>query len=135
MTPMDAVIGTNVRRLMQSTGKTYSDLAAVLSVSPQTVNKMLTGNYELTERDLRKIADAFNTKVEDLAAAPPGMKFDQGDTASACLGEAASLEVQRKLEMADELADIICSYAAAAEHAKEEWRELRRKYTGHARGE
>ena len=116
MVNVNKVIGNNITSHLKENGKKQIDLANHLGVSKQVVSNMLGGARAINAAELQQIAAYFHTTMEKLVVMPA--EIQDTDVIRAFLGKVETEEAKKGLEIADQIADMICFYANANETAK-----------------
>ena len=111
------IISNNIMNLMKKSGKKQIDLANYLGVSKQVISKMLTGGRMINAIELQEISKFLGTSMENLVKTPE--VFQEANTIKAFMGKVESQEAREGLEIADEIANLICFYARTRENAEE----------------
>ena len=116
MVNVNKVIGSNITSHLKENGKKQIDLANHLGVSKQVVSNMLGGARAITAVELQQIAAYFHIPMENLVVIPE--EIQDTDVIRAFMGKVETEEAKKGLEIADQIADMICFYANANETAK-----------------
>lgn len=117
MVNMNEIISNNIMNMMKQNDKKQVDLAGYLGVSKQVISKMLSGARMINAIELQKIAEFLDVTMESLVKVP--QVIPETNTVKAFMGSVESQEAKDGLEIADEIADMICFYARAHENAAE----------------
>lgn len=115
MMDVNVIVANNVMNLMRESGKKQIDLANELGVSKQTVSKMLSGSRMINIVELKKIAEWFHVRMEDLMDAHDQPR--EGNVVMAFMGKVNTEAAREALKTVDELADMIIFHANARENA------------------
>ena len=115
MVKASEIISNNIMNIMKQNGKKQIDLADYLGVSKQVISKMLTGGRMIIE--LQKISEFLGTSMENLVKRPE--VFQETNAIKAFMGKVETQEARDGLEIADEIANLICFYARTCENAEE----------------
>ena len=116
MVNVNKVIGSNITSRLKENGKKQIDLANHLGVSKQVVSNMLGGARAITAVELQQIAAYFHIPMENLVVIPA--EIQDTDVIRAFMGKVETEEAKKGLEIADQIADMICFYANANKTAK-----------------
>ena len=116
MVNVNKVIGSNITSRLKENGKKQIDLANHLGVSKQVVSNMLGGARAINAVELQQIAAYFHIPMEKLVVMPA--EIQDTDVIRAFMGKVETEEAKKGLEIADQIADVICFYANANETAK-----------------
>lgn len=111
------IISNNIMNIMKQNGKKQIDLADYLGVSKQVISKMLTGGRMINAVELQKISEFLGTSMENLVKRP--VVIPETNAIKAFMGKVESREAKEGLEIADEIANLICFYARTRENAEE----------------
>lgn len=117
MVKASEIISNNIMNIMKQNGKKQIDLADYLGVSKQVISKMLTGGRMINAIELQKISEFLGTSMENLVKRPE--VFQETNAIKAFMGKVETQEARDGLEIADEIANLICFYARTREHAEE----------------
>ena len=117
MINMNEIISNNIMNIMKQNDKKQVDLAGYLGVSKQVVSKMLSGIRMINAIELQKIAEFLDVTMESLVKVP--QVIPEMNTVKVFMGSVESQEAKDGLEIADEIANMICFYARAHENAVE----------------
>lgn len=117
MINMNEIISNNIMNIMKQNDKKQVDLAGYLGVSKQVVSKMLSGIRMINAIELQKIAEYLDVTMESLVKVP--QVIPEMNTVKVFMGSVESQEAKDGLEIADEIANMICFYARAHENAAE----------------
>ncbi len=115
MVDINVVVANNISDLMKRDNKKQIDMANAIGVSKQIMSKMLNGSRLISIAELRKIADFFNVKIDDLMSVPDTV--NSGDVVKAFMGKVNSDAAREALSTVDELADMIIFHANVRENA------------------
>lgn len=115
MVNMNEVISNNIINVMKQNEKKQVELAGYLGVSKQIISKMLSGSRIINAIELHKIAEFLNVSMESLVKVPE--VIHETNAVKAFMGRVESQEAKEGLEIADEIADMICFYARTRENA------------------
>lgn len=116
MNNMNEIIVNNIQTIMRSKSIKQIDLASKIAVSKQTMSKMLAGDRMINAVELASIAKALNTSVNELVKQP--VCTDDVNVIRAFMGEVATPEARQGLEIADEIADLICFHLKCRENGE-----------------
>ena len=105
MVDMNAVIANNISMFLEKQNKKQVELAEYLEVSRQTVNKMLSGIRSISAGELRKMADFFDTSMEELTTIP--QNYEETDVFRVFMGKAGTEEAQQSIRDIDKLIELI----------------------------
>lgn len=111
------IISNNIMNIMKQNGKKQIDLADYLGVSKQVISKMLTGGRMINAIELQKISEFLGTSMDNLVKRPEVLQ--ETNAIKAFMGKVETQEAKNGLEIADEIANLICFYARTRENAKE----------------
>lgn len=117
MVKASEIISNNIMNIMKQNGKKQIDLADYLGVSKQVISKMLTGGRMINAIELQKISEFLGTSMENLVKRPE--VFQETNAIKAFMGKVETQEARDGLEIADEIANLICFYARIRENAEE----------------
>lgn len=117
MVKASETISNNIMNIMKQNGKKQIDLADYLGVSKQVISKMLTGGRMINAIELQKISEFLGTSMENLVKRPE--VFQETNAIKAFMGKVETQEARDGLEIADEIANLICFYARIRENAEE----------------
>lgn len=117
MAKASEIISNNIMNIMKQNGKKQIDLADYLGVSKQVISKMLTGGRMINAIELQKISEFLGTSMENLVKRPE--VFQETNAIKAFMGKVETQEARDGLEIADEIANLICFYARTSENAEE----------------
>lgn len=117
MVKASEIISNNIMNIMKQNGKKQIDLAEYLGVSKQVISKMLTGGRMINAIELQKISEFLGTSMENLVKRPE--VFQETNAIKAFMGKVETQEARDGLEIADEIANLICFYARTHENAEE----------------
>lgn len=117
MVKASEIISNNIMNIMKQNGKKQIDLADYLGVSKQVISRMLTGGRMINAIELQKISEFLGTSMENLVKRPE--VFQETNAIKAFMGKVETLEARDGLEIADEIANLICFYARIRENAEE----------------
>ncbi len=115
MVDINVVVANNISNLMKRDNKKQIDLANAIGVSKQIMSKMLNGSRLISIAELRKIAEYFNVKTDDLMNAPDVVSSE--NVVKAFMGKVNSDAAREALRTVDELADMIVYHANIRENA------------------
>ena len=116
MLNMNEVISSNIMNNLKKNGKRQIDLANHLGISKQVVSNMLGGSRTINATELREIAVFFKIPMEELVKMPKEVR--EVNVVRAFMGKVDSPSAKKGLEIADQLANLICFYAKANENAE-----------------
>jgi len=116
MLDMNIVIINNISRVMKDHSVKQVDLAEALGVSRQTISKMLSGSRVINAVELNSIAQALKVSIESLVKIPSIPV--EVNAVKAFMGNVNSEAAKQGLEIADQLADIICFHAKSRENGE-----------------
>ena len=117
MVKASETISNNIMNIMKQNGKKQIDLADYLGVSKQVISKMLTGGRMINAIELQKISEFLGTSMENLVKRPE--VFQETNAIKAFMGKVETQEARDGLEIADDIANLICFYARTREKAEE----------------
>ena len=117
MVKASEIISNNIMNIMKQNGKKQIDLADYLGVSKQVISKMLTGGRMINAIELQKISEFLGTSMENLVKRPE--VFQETNAIKAFMGKVETQEARDGLEIADEIANLICFYARTRKNAEE----------------
>ena len=117
MVKASEIISNNIMNIMKQNGKKQIDLADYLGVSKQVISKMLTGGRMINAIELQKISEFLGTSMENLVKRPE--VFQETNAIKAFMGKVETQEARDGLEIADEIANLICFSARTRENAEE----------------
>lgn len=116
MLDMNDVIIKNIQTIMRKRSMKQVNLASKINVSKQTISKMLSGDRMINAVELTAIANAMNVSIEELVRIPTSQS--EINVIRAFMGEVKTPEAKHGLEIADELADLICFHAQCRENGE-----------------
>lgn len=116
MANMNEIISNNIMLAMKKQGKKQVDLSSYLGVSKQIISKMLSGARIINAVELQKIAEFLGVSMESLVEIP--QIIPETNTVKAFMGKVESPEAKEGLQIADEIADMICFYTRTRENAE-----------------
>lgn len=116
MANMSEIITKNIIREMQRLSKKQIDLANDISVSKQTMSKMLSGERTINAVELAMIAKALNVSIDVLVKLPSDPINE--NPIRAFMGKFDSKNAKEGLEIADKVADIICFHARCKDNGE-----------------
>lgn len=116
MVNMNEVISSNIMGYLKQAGKKQIDLANYLGVSKQVVSNMLGGTRTINAVELQQIALYFHVSMDKLVVIPG--QINETNAVRAFMGKVESDAAKKGLEIADQVADLICFYASANETAE-----------------
>ena len=116
MVNMNEVISSNIMSHLKQVGKKQIDLANYLGVSKQVVSNMLGGTRAINAVELQQIAAYFHIPMDKLVVIPE--QIQDTNVIRAFMGKVESEAAKEGLEIADQVADMICFYANANETAE-----------------
>ena len=111
MVKASEIISNNIMNIMKQNGKKQIDLADYLGVSKQVISRMINAI------ELQKISEFLGTSMENLVKRPE--VFQETNAIKAFMGKVETQEARDGLEIADEIANLICFYARTRENAEE----------------
>ncbi|MCD8155350.1 MAG: helix-turn-helix domain-containing protein [Clostridiales bacterium] len=117
MANVSETISNNIMNIMKQNGKKQIELADYLGVSRQVISRMLTGGRMINAMELQKISEFLGTSMESLVKRPTGIA--ETNAVKAFMGKVESQKARDGLEIADEIAELICFYARTRENAEE----------------
>lgn len=117
MINMNEVISSNIMGYLKQAGKKQIDLANYLGVSKQVISNMLGGTRTINAVELQQIASYFHIPMDKLVVIP--RQVIETNVVRAFMGKVGSDAAKKGLEIADQVADMICFYATANESAEE----------------
>lgn len=117
MVNMNDIISNNIINIMKQSEKKQVDLAGYLGVSKQIISKMLSGARMINAIELQKISEFFNVSMESLVKVPK--VIPETNAVKVFMGRVESQEAKEGLEIADEIANMICFYARTRKNAEE----------------
>ena len=117
MVKASEIISNNIMNIMKQNGKKQIDLADYLGVSKQVISKMLSGGRMINAIELQKISEFLGTSMENLVKRPE--VFQETNAIKAFMGKVETQEARDGLEIADEIANLICFSARTRENAEE----------------
>jgi len=116
MANMNETIVNNILSAMRRNAMKQVDLAAKINVSKQVMSKMLSGDRMINAVELAAIAKAINTSVDELVKLPDHRP--EVNVIRAFMGDVNTPEAKRGLEIADEIADLICFHSKCRENGE-----------------
>lgn len=116
MVNMNEIISNNIMLDMKKQGKKQVDLSSYLGVSKQIISKMLSGSRIINAVELQKIAGFLGVSMESLVEIPQIMP--ETNTVKAFIDKVESPEAKEGLQIADEVADMICFYTRTHENVE-----------------
>ncbi len=116
MLNMNEVISSNIMDNLRKSGKSQIDLAHHLGISNQVMNDMLDGSRTINVEELQEIAGFLNIPIEELVRILETTR--EVDVVQSFIDNGYSDSAKKGLELADQLANLICFYARANENAE-----------------
>lgn len=116
MVNMNEVISSNIMSRLKQAGKKQIDLANYLGISKQVVSNMLGGTRAINAVELQQIAAYFHIPMDKLVVIPE--QIQDTNVIRAFMGKVETEAAKEGLEIADQVADMICFYANANETAE-----------------
>lgn len=117
MIDVNMIIGNNILNILKENEKKQTDLAGYLGVSKQIVSKMLSGARMISAVELQKIAEFLNVSMESLVKVPN--VIPEANAVKAFMGRVESKEAREGLQIADEIANMICFYSRVRKNTEE----------------
>lgn len=117
MIDMNQMISNNIINVMKQRGKKQVELAGYLGISKQIMSKMLSGARMINAIELQRIAEFLDVSMESLVKLP--QVIPENNTVKAFMGRVESEEAKEGLEIADEIADLICFYTRTHDNLEE----------------
>jgi len=115
MLNMNEVISSNIMKHLKKR-KRQIDLANYMGISKQIVSNMLSGTRTINAVELKELAFFFKIPMEELVKIPE--KVNEVNVVRAFMGKVDSESAKKGLEIADQLANLICFYAKANDTAE-----------------
>lgn len=115
MVDINIVVANNVLNQMKQHNTKQVELAAAIGVTKQVMSKMLNGARMISIAELRKIADYYHVRTDDLMKEPK--KSDDTNVMLAFMGKVGTEAAKEALLTADELADMIIFHANVRENS------------------
>ena len=116
MLDMNEVIASNIVDNLRKSGKSQIDLAHHLGISNQVISDMLDGSRTINAEELQEIAAFLNVPMEELVRILETTR--EVDVVQSFIDNGYSDSARKGLELADQLANLICFYARANENAE-----------------
>ena len=116
MLNMDEATSSNIVDNLRKSGKSQIDLAHQLGISNQTISDMLDGSWTINAEELQEIAAFLNVSKEELVRILETTR--EVDVVQSFIDNGYSDSAKKGLELADQLANLICFYARANENAE-----------------
>lgn len=116
MLNMNEVIASNIMDNLRKSGKSQIDLAHHLGISNQAMSNMLDGSRTINAEELQEIAAFLNVSKEELVRILETTR--EVDVVQSFIDNGYSDSARKGLELADQLANLICFYARANENAE-----------------
>ena len=116
MLSMNGVIASNIVDNLRKSGKSQIDLAPHLGIFNQTISDMLDGSRTIKAEELQEIAGFLNVPMEELVRILKTTR--EVDVVQSFIDNGYSDSAREGLELADQLANLICFYARANENAE-----------------
>ena len=116
MLNMKELISSNIMDNLRKSGKSRIDLAHHLGISNQTISDMLDGSRTINVEELQEIAAFLNVPMEELVRILETTR--EVDVVQSFIDNGYSDSAKKGLELADQLANLICFYARANENAE-----------------
>ena len=110
------VISSNIMDNLRKSGKSQIDLAPHLGIPNQVMNDMLDGFWTINAEELQEIAGFLNIPMEELVRILETTR--EVDVVQSFIDNGYSDSAKKGLELADQLANLICFYARANENAE-----------------
>lgn len=117
MANMNEIIVNNIITAMRNRSMKQVDLASEIGISKQVMSKMLSGDRMINAVELVAIAKAVNTSVDELVKIPNSISGEI-NVIRAFMGEVHTPQAKRGLEIANEIADLICFHSKCQENGK-----------------
>ena len=116
MLNMNEVIASNIVDNLGKSRKSQIDLAHHLGISNQVMSDMLDGSQTINAVKLQKIAAFLNVPMGELVRILETTR--EVDVVQSFIDNGYSGSAREGLEIADQLANLICFYARANENAE-----------------
>ena len=114
MVDMNIIIANNIMNCLKKQNKRQTDLAAGIGTTKQTVNKMLNGSRMINAIELKKIADFFCVKMDELTRIPEVVQEES--MVHVFMGKVVSQQAKDALIIADKLSDVILFHSNVREN-------------------
>ena len=111
---MNVMIAENVLHLLKQQNKKQTELADFIGTNKQTINKMLNGSRMINAMELKRIADFFGVKMEELTRIQ--RTSIERDIVHVFMGKVVSKEAEEALKTADKLSDLILFHKKVREN-------------------
>lgn len=116
MLNMNELISSNIVDNLRKSGKSQIDLAHHLGISNQSMSDMLDGSRTINVEELQGIAGFLNVPMKELVRILETTR--EVDVVQSFIDNGYSDSARKGLELADQLANLICFYARANENAE-----------------
>ena len=116
MLNMNEVIAGNIMDNLRKSEKSQIDLAHYLGISNQVMSNMLDGSRIINAEELQEIAGFLNVPMEELVRILDTVR--EVDAVQSFMDNGYSDSAKKGLELADQLANLICFYARVNENAE-----------------
>lgn len=116
MTDMNGIIANNILSVMHKKSIRQIDLATKIGVSKQVMSKMLSGDRMINAVELASISKAIDTSIVELVKVP--YNTTEVNVLRAFMGEVHTPQAKSALEIADEIADLICFHSKCQENGE-----------------
>lgn len=114
MVDMNAVIAGNILHMLRLQNKKQTELADFVGTNKQTINKILNGSRMINAIELKRIADFFGVKMEELTRVPkPPI---ENDIVRVFMGKVDSEQAKAALKTADILSDMVLFHKKVREN-------------------
>lgn len=117
MMDINVVVANNIMDQMKKHNTKQIELANAIGVTKQIMSKMLNGSRLISIAELRRIADYYHVRTDDLMKEPA--EIYNTNVVRAFMGKVNSDAARDALRTADELADMIIFHANVRDNAKE----------------
>lgn len=117
MLDINVIVANNIMKQMKKHNTKQIELADAIGVTKQIMSKMLNGTRLISIAELRKIADYYHIRTDDLMKTPT-VSADT-NVVRAFMGKVNSDAAREALHDADELADLIIFHATVRENTEE----------------
>jgi transcriptional regulator with XRE-family HTH domain len=114
MVDMNMVIAENILYMLKRQNKKQTELADSIGTNKQTINKMLNGSRMINAIELKRIADFFGVKMEELTRIPKTPV--ESDIVHVFMGKVDSEQARTALKTADMLSDMILFHKRVREN-------------------
>lgn len=102
------IINYNIIAILKERQKTINELADILKISKSTLMRKLENKSMFTANELKQISAFLGTSIESLASNTSDIT--EADIIKRIIKNTNSAKIKEGLEVADQIADMICFY-------------------------